>query len=677
LKKLLPAVALTALFWPALRGVEILGFRDMLHNYGPMKELFWGSWALWNDHAFGGSSLLPDLVEQPFYLPNLVFRLFHAHAWPGIAVYLWLHGLLGLWGAWALARRFVPAESAAMAAAAFALCGFSIANASNLQWACAAAWAPVVLFAALDLRPTLLALSLPQPLLAGDPLLCALLFLAAFLLAFRKLREHPRQALFVAATALLLLSPQLVATLRALPSMTRAAGFALAEREQWSLHPARLFELFVPRLFGPLFGDGFWGGFTVSPPWKRSYIHSIYSGVASPALALLAVRQRSARPWLLLALATLAFALGDHFFHLYGLVTSLPVLKAFRYPERLLALFVPAWAVLLAVGADRLFKLPPPRRALLLAGSAGFALAALALTALFATPDRAAVSRSALQIAAAGTACIAAVLLPRGAPLALLAVLTVDLCAANAELLGLLPRFREEPAVCAALDRASGGAARNSFRVYVDQERLERGGAFREQREREYNFGKRNLLEQCGFRESASLTSLDPRAERELWNRGPLLLLRALGTRFVVTAPGNANTFGARERLTDAQWSFAIDEIPEIQPLIFRAAPEPAARLLELHDSPGRLDFRAVQAEPGYWILAFTLDQDWRAEIDGSPAALGESDLVRRTLWLPKGEHRVTLRYRPGLLLALFGFSLLLHGLLALYASRRTPGAAI
>jgi hypothetical protein len=719
------AAAVTLLYWPAMRGAQIPGFRDMLQTYAPMKDLFWrGASGLWNDHAFGGSSILPDLVQQPFYLPNLVFRLLRAPAWPGIAIFLWLHALFGLWAAFALARRFAP-EGAAIAAAVFALCGFSLANASNLQWACACAWVPAVLLAA-DAwgecggprRAALLALALPQPLLAGDPLLFALLALAAVLLAWWRAPKEARpvrlrEAVFIAAAALVLTSPQLLATLRALPSMTRGAGFSMAEREQWSLHPARLAELFVPRLFGPLFSDGFWGAFTVSAPWKRSYIHSIYAGVAGPALAVLAVRERAARPWLVLCLGSLPFALGEHFFHLYGFATALPVVKAFRYPERMLALIMPGWAMLLAIGAERLFRLPPRRRAALLAASAVFALAALALTALLTPhPDRAAVLHSAVQVAAAGTACVFAVLLPRGAPLAFAVALTVDLCAANAELLGFLPRepFREEPAACTAIDKASGYALRNSFRVYVDQERLEKLTTdFGEQRERQYNFGKRNLLQRCGFREAVGLTSLEPSAERELWmTAGPLRELRVLGTRFVISAPGNARVFGAREVSVDQRWQFAVDELPEPPPLIFRPArveqiapeqlyaaaarrpellgskiaalestplrhlPDPGAQLLELSDEPARIDFRTAQQQPGYWIVAATLDEDWSATVDGESAALEQCDFVRRAVWVPPGEHRVTLRYRPFSPLAIFGFSLALCAGLVVLACRRT-----
>jgi uncharacterized membrane protein YfhO len=90
------------------------------------------------------------------------------------------------------------------------------------------------------------------------------------------------------------------------------------------------------------------------------------------------------------------------------------------------------------------------------------------------------------------------------------------------------------------------------------------------------------------------------------------------------------------------------------------------------------------QATPGYWVIGATLDRDWIAKLDGAATAIVPSDLVRRAVWVPAGEHRVTLRYRPVLQLSLFAASLLLTlGLSAAavyllrHPSTRTPGAAI
>ena len=187
----LACAALVVALWPTLTGEAILGFRDMLHNYGPMYQLSWsGRIPLWNDRAFGGASSLGDIALQPFYLATLLMRALRASAWPGIPIYLCAHAGAGLLATWGLLRRRVPDDAAALGAVVVGLCGFSFANFSNGHWVCAAAWVPATLLA-FDLwaerggvaRTALLAVSLPQSLLAGDPQLCAFTAVAGTALA--------------------------------------------------------------------------------------------------------------------------------------------------------------------------------------------------------------------------------------------------------------------------------------------------------------------------------------------------------------------------------------------------------------------------------------------------------------------------------------------------------------
>jgi len=735
-------VTLTVLLWPALIGRDILGFRDMLHNYAPMRELFWqGDISLWNDRAFGGSSVLADIVQQPFYLGQLLMRAIHAPAWPGIPIRLWIHELLGMAAIWRLLRRFVPPDAAGIGAVAFGLCGFSLANFSNPQWVCAQMWAPTVLLAA-DAwaveggfaRGCLLAVCLPQPLLAGDPLLCGLLGLAsAAWVVNRRTRPLSRiaaEGTLIVVAAAVIVSPQLVATLRALPSFARSVGLPRSVREQWSLHPARIAELFVPRMFGPLFSDGFWGQFTVSPPWQRNYIHSIYAGAIGPALVATAVwkRRRNALPWVLLACATLMLSLGDSFFHLYGRLGDwIPPLRVFRYPQRIIALFAIAWAALLALGAAGIGELPRSRRLAL--GAASFALGFAALAAIAAlapSSNSPAVWRSGVQLAIVCAASLGALMLPsRYAGAAIGLVLIADLCGANAELLGLLPRapLLNPPAACEALDAARGQRRIHSFRVYVDQDALSTQVPrdWEAVRIREYNYGKRNLLELCGYRETVSLNSLDPADQLRLWREvSPLRTLRVMGTRFAITAPESAQWFGGAVRYTDPAWNFVVVELPQAEPLLFRPArvesissadlpavararPElletavaaldapalphaydPTSELVSFIDEGDEMHFRVRQSGPGYWVVAATLDRDWVVRVDGAPAPFIRSDLVRRAIWLPAGEHRVSLEYVPTLPLALFAVSTVLTIILVVLGLRflpqqssRTPGAAI
>ena len=735
-------VAVTAMLWPALIGRDILGFRDMLHNYGPMRELFWqGEISLWNDRAFGGSSVLADIVHQPFYLGQLLMRAIHAPAWPGISIRLWIHELIGMAVVWRLLRRFVPADAAGVGAVAFGLCGFSVANFSNPQWICAQMWAPTVLLAA-DAwavegglaRGCLLAVCLPQPLLAGDPLLCALLGLTSAAWAVnrrgRPLSRLAAEGAFIVAAAAVIVSPQLVATFRAFPSFARSAGLPRAVREQWSLHPARIAELFVPRMFGPLFSNGFWGQFTVSPPWHRNYVHSIYAGAIGPALVAAAVwkRRRNALPWVLIICATLALSMGDSFFHLYGRLGDwIPPLRVFRYPQRIMALFAMAWAALVALGAAEIAELPRPHRLALGAASFALGFAALAVTATLApAPDSTAVWRSGVQLGIVCAASLGALMLPsRYAGAAIGLVLIADLCAANAELVGLLPRapLLTPSAACEALDAARGQRRIRSFRVYVDQDALSRNAPqdWGAERLREYNYGKRNLLELCGYRETVALNSLDPADQLRLWREvSPLRTLRVMGTRFAITAPEAAERFGGTVRYVDTTWHFVVVELREPEPLLFRPArvehissadlpaaalarpelletevaaldapalphaPHSPSELVSFIDLGDEMHFRVRQSGPGYWILAAALDQDWVVRVDGAPAPFIQSDLVRRAIWLPAGEHRVSLDYMPTLPLALFAVSILLTILLVTIAVRlllqqssRTPGAAI
>jgi hypothetical protein len=69
-------------------------------------------------------------------------------------------------------------------------------------------------------------------------------------------------------------------------------------------------------------------------------------------------------------------------------------------------------------------------------------------------------------------------------------------------------------------------------------------------------------------------------------------------------------------------------------------------------------------------VLNAKLDGDWKADIEGAPADIVASDLVRRAIWIPPGDHLVSLRYQPRLGLLLFALSALLTASLAALAAR-------
>jgi uncharacterized membrane protein YfhO len=62
---------------------------------------------------------------------------------------------------------------------------------------------------------------------------------------------------------------------------------------------------------------------------------------------------------------------------------------------------------------------------------------------------------------------------------------------------------------------------------------------------------------------------------------------------------------------------------------------------------PDRLLLTATLASPGMVVVADTYDPDWRAWVDGEPAAVHPANLMFRAVQVPAGTHRVELRYVP------------------------------
>lgn len=620
------AIGFGTLAWPALSGRAILVYRDMLHDYWPMKALFWQSPGplvrTWNHSWFAGLTLVGDIVQQPLYLPNLLFRLLRAPAWPGIAWYLALHWVLTLVGAFLLCRRLAGAAAAAVGATVFSLCGVTLSNLNNLQWACAASWSPLVLWAAdrVAREPSLasaaaFALLVPQPLIAGDPqaflVLCGCSVAIIWVRARRRGPAFGHLAMSLAAGALLA-APQALATFSSLSLQAREELLTDRYRELWSFHPARIPEFWVPKMFGSMFTTSYWGEFTSRPDFPRPHLQSAYLGALWPALLLagLRFRRRAALPALLGLSTLLWLSLGSHGFHLYLMVGRVvPTWNLYRYPERLLVVPALAGAVIAALGTDALAAASRRTRVALAAVAAAAGVASLAAAGWlapgepFAHPtSRQAILHSAVQIV---IVCAAGMLLaflrPRLAVPALCALLTVDLAASGGEVLGVVSRgpFEERPRACALLAEAAKNAPIDSYRIHVDQPRslqFPMPQAVREELPawawtgwRSYQLGKRNLLDLCGHLSSSAYTSLNPKsmlALRRAVDPNPLRALEATATRFVVLAPDAA--FPASPHLVvrarDAETRIEVRELTAAIPRVFRPAaiavdPDPLARI--------------------------------------------------------------------------------------------------
>ncbi len=617
----LAAAAFLLMLFPSLSGQSLLAGRDMLHNHLPMKAASWsgpgGLLSTWNPDVFEGMSYLGDVIQQPFYPPNLLFRLLQAPAPTGIAWYQALHGLLALVGTFLLARRLTENAAAALAGAAFLLSGFMVSVLStDVHFFCAYAWAPWVLWAYLRLADegswrswALAALLTPMPLYAGDPQ--AFLQLAAVGGVCFLLRARPsvRRAVWVAGSLLtvviLLCAAQVWATLEILPDLAREQELAQRGRLMWSFHPARFFEWYVPRLYGPFTGEGFWGGFAVDSARGANYIHSAYAGALFPALLLAALRHRP-RAALLLTSGFMLFtwfASGHYSFGYDLLLRLVPSWELYRYPQRMLMLPALAAALIMGIGADALSARTVRQRTALLAGSLALALVTLAACVLLAPENpwgeeasRRAVITSLVHLAAVGVGALLWGSLPpsRIAPLLLLVILLADLTLAHREITTQPSRwpFLSPPRVCdtilaEARRQAPPGPpdTRDRWRVFVDSRAMEAGGgvvpydvkerlpSWGRSRWLQYQWGAGNLLNLCGFQYSVGLTSLHPVSFRLIWERvGPYRTLCASSTRFMLTDPRSrlAAKHGARIVLTGEEFGPAVAVLTDALPRLYR-----------------------------------------------------------------------------------------------------------
>ncbi len=75
---------------------------------------------------------------------------------------------------------------------------------------------------------------------------------------------------------------------------------------------------------------------------------------------------------------------------------------------------------------------------------------------------------------------------------------------------------------------------------------------------------------------------------------------------------------------------------------------------------PNRFSFRSSSQTGGWLVVSATNYPGWQASVDGQPAQLYTADYVLSALWVPAGQHEVTLSYHSlpfdlGLLLAFGG----------------------
>ncbi len=480
---LIVAVAVT--FSQALFSDRVFFERDVHAYWYPHRAvieqaLSEGSWPLWNPYVRFGVPLLADPNFEIAYPPTWIGLLFS----PALHYKLFAigHTLLAAAGAWALARRLgMRRGAAAVAGATYALSGPMLSAVDLFHHHVGAAWVPWVLWALEGLlrapstrRTLVLAVVTAAQIVAGSGDMClvaALAGLGRIGWAFfrpRRFGAAPLVSVFAyagtaAALALAIGAVQWLPTAAIAGDAVRLHMSPEASTG-WSLHPASLLEIAVPRAVS---------GLPLSDPARRAFfegrepfLKAVYLGTVPLGLALLAIALRSR--------AALAAGGGFLFFMLaslgrhtpfYGALLLIPGVSILRYPQKFLLPAALCLALMTALGFEawtRPWSADKRRRGRLVGiALLGWGLAAtFAALALWSRPELIArwVERDAVGFAAhasalkllrtaLSTTCIAFILLRRthaeraasGLTVALVVAGALDLVAVGKSINDLAP----------------------------------------------------------------------------------------------------------------------------------------------------------------------------------------------------------------------------------------------
>ena len=385
------------LLWaPLWTGEQTIFILDAASYFYPMKSALArmvaaGEWPWWNPWLRNGLPFYANPQVGLFYPPTALFYVLRtslAFNWVVI-----LHFLVLATGFYAWLRRIGRSHvAAALGGLAIAWGGFAVSMTiylNNLQAIAWIGWTWWAWTAWLEERTprwlALTALGFALQFLAGEPQIPVLTAALALLLAWSGPRHEetttrhfgrPVLALAAAAVAALLVTAvQLLPTAELFLESGRSGGLNSMEALSWSLNPGQLYNLVLPRYW-----DGPEGMFDLRrlPMAFQPWVFTSYVGIAAVILAV-AGTGRPNRRWSLLwwglATAGILLALGANN-PLVTRLVDLPLVRTFRYPEKLLLLPAIAVPVLAATALDRIAREKPiaSRAAIVAIGIAALAL---------------------------------------------------------------------------------------------------------------------------------------------------------------------------------------------------------------------------------------------------------------------------------------------------------------
>ena len=384
-------------------GTQTLFLRDVMATHLPMKvaQASWlraGELPLLDPQRAGGQPLVGNPNVLPLYPDNALF-LVAPPLW-ALNAHFWLHFLLAPWSAFWLGRRLGLGRQAAwVSGVLYALSGWFLGQLAFYNLVAGAALAPALAAAFLAAREgsrraaAAGGLLWALLLLAGEPSYAALALLAATLalvLVPRGVPAEPRAApavsledepevqeavapspgrpprpralaglpALLAALALgtLLAAPQIVETLRILPTSTRGArGYDLEARTLASWDPRTAVELLVPFPFGRVdrIGPGGYWGHRFHPGGLPFFL-ALHPGLLCVALAALgALRRGPPRAWALALCGAGVFVALGRFNPLLEPLLRLPGADLLRFPIKAWMLVALGLAALGGAGWER------------------------------------------------------------------------------------------------------------------------------------------------------------------------------------------------------------------------------------------------------------------------------------------------------------------------------------
>jgi len=320
-------LALAMFARPLFRG-EVLTFRDHGDYFQPLRfftadELRHFRLPLWNPYNASGEPWLANPQTGVFYPPAWIFLVLpFATAY---IVFLFLHVVLLGWGAFLLFSRIASPRGALLGALMLMLFGPTLSMLDISNNLTTFAWLPLVLWCAMaDIGPMPSAAAIAMSFLAGEPF-----FAAAGAVMFALIRR--KNLVDIALTAFCLAAVELIPFLAIIAGSDRAGNVPREEVLRDSMTFADWLRIVVP------------GGTT-----HQHFIPIVYVGIVPALLALIGIRDRRSRGWLVLLALSIVISAGSG-----ELLTRLP-LTIIRYPARVVPLGALAIAALAVIGFSRL-----------------------------------------------------------------------------------------------------------------------------------------------------------------------------------------------------------------------------------------------------------------------------------------------------------------------------------